>query len=162
MACFCTKGKWSQLVVLSTSVMLGWEREIVITWGVTMWRCLQKNNLYGEFLESAFLSLLKEVKLAYKLMLQYSVPVLMTPPASSIEIISCYTIGILYRIPISSENCCLSLHTVIPLVILAVSLVGHGTNKNDPACCGIRRLSVKIMMLFLWKLLQFFNFYNQD
>jgi len=80
----------------------------------------------------------------------------MTPPASnirSIEIISCFTVGALYRILISSENYFLSLHTAFPLVISSVSWVGYGTNKNDPAECGIPQLSDKIMILLcLWKL----------
>jgi len=51
----------------------------------------------------------------------------------------------------------LSLHTAIPLVISAISWVGYGTNRNDPAGCDIPQLSNKIMILWLWKLLQFFT-----
>jgi hypothetical protein len=90
--------------------------------------------------------LLKEVNLADKIILLSSVPVCTIPPASnirSIEIISCFTVGALYRILISSENYFLSLHAAVPLVIPAVSWVGYSTNKNDHKDVAFRSCQIK-------------------
>ena len=87
-------------------------------------KAFTKIHMCGVFIRATMLSLLKEVKLGDKIILPSSAPVGMAPPASnisSIEIISCFTVGMLYRILISSENYFLSLHTAIPLVISVAS-----------------------------------------
>jgi hypothetical protein len=88
-ACFSSKDGWSQLVALSTSVMLGWERAHFDHLRCNYVKASTKIHLSGVFFRAPMFSLLKEVKLADKLILPSS---LWLPPLPPLEVLKLYPV----------------------------------------------------------------------